>query len=68
MPSKTLIGQVATFIENLHLTYDEVVRGIPYRVLVLMLKDKQHTCYGEVWEEVDEEEFFKGKINPLKKG
>lgn len=68
MPSKTLLGQVATFIEYLHLSYDEVVYKIPFRNLLLMLKDKQHTCYGDVYEEVDEEEFFKGKINPISKG
>ena len=54
-------------MENLHLSYDEVVYKIPYRNMVVMQKDKLHTVYGEVMEEVSEEEFFntKGK-NPLK--
>jgi len=60
---------VATFIENLHLSYAEVVEVIPYRHLLLMAKDKQHVATGEVWVEVDEAEFFKmkGKANPFAK-
>lgn len=35
--------------------------------MVIMQKDKLHTVYGEVMEEVSEEEFFKTKgSNPLK--
>lgn len=30
-----------------------------------MLKDKQHTIYGDVMEEVDEEEFFRNKKKPF---
>lgn len=65
--NETLIGQVATFMENLHLSYAEVVEQIPYRYLLMMAKDKQHVAYGEVWEEVDEAQFFKmkGKQNPF---
>ena len=56
-------------MENLHLSYAEVVEKIPYRYLLMMAKDKQHVAYGEVWEEVDESEFFrmKGKKNPFQK-
>lgn len=54
------MGQIATFMESLHLTYREVVHEIPYRSLVIMHKDKQHTVYdGEVMQEVTEEEFFR---------
>ena len=54
-------------MEVLHLSYDEVVFKIPYRNLIIMQKDKLHTLYGEVMEEVSEEEFFKTKgKNPLK--
>jgi hypothetical protein len=54
-------------MESLHLSYEEVVRKIPYRNLLIMQKDKLHTAYGEVMEEVSEEEFFKTKgRNPLK--
>lgn len=47
-----LLGQVASFMESLHLTYDEVVDRIPYRDLVLMQKDKLHVVYGDTVEEV----------------
>ncbi|MCE8612749.1 hypothetical protein J8L08_14570 [Bacteroides fragilis] len=54
-------------MENLHLSYDEVVYKIPYRNLVIMQKDKLHTVYGDVMEEISEEEYFKMKgKNPLK--
>ena len=42
----TLLGQVASFMDTLHLTYDEVVHKIPYRNLLLMQKDKLHGVYG----------------------
>ena len=32
-----------------------------------MQKDKLHVVYGEVLEEVSEEEYFKGRGNPLGK-
>nr|DAQ64387.1 MAG TPA: hypothetical protein [Bacteriophage sp.]DAW94151.1 MAG TPA: hypothetical protein [Bacteriophage sp.] len=54
-------------MENLHLSYDEVVYKIPYRNLLIMQKDKQHITSGEVMEEISEEEYFKMKgKNPLK--
>lgn len=62
-----MLGQIATFMDNLHLTYDEVVYRIPYRNLVIMMKDKQHTVYGEVLQEVSEEDFFREKGITLKK-
>ena len=67
--NETLLGQVATFMESLHLSYAEVVDVFPYRNLLLMARDKQHVAYGEVWEEVDETEFFKrqGRDNPFAK-
>ena len=42
-----MFGQVATFIDALHLTYDEVWEKIPYRNLLLMTKDKMHTADKE---------------------
>lgn len=42
-----MLGQIATFMDNLHLSYDEVVYKIPYRNLVIMQKDKLHVCYGK---------------------
>lgn len=52
----TLLGQIASFMDSLHLSYNEVVRVIPYRNLLLMAKDKQRVAYGEVYHEVTEEE------------
>ena len=49
-------------MENLHLTYKEVLEAIPYRNLVIMQKDKQRVASGDVMREVSDEEFFNGKI------
>lgn len=46
------MGQVASFMENLHLTYKEVFEVIPYQNLIIMQKDKLHVVYGEKIEEV----------------
>ena len=56
------MGQIATFMDSLHLTYKEVVEVIPYRNLLLMNKDKQRVTYNDVYEEVDEEAFFGGQV------
>ena len=62
-----MLGQIASFMESLHLTYNEVLYEIPYRNLVIMAKDKQHAVYdSEVMVEVTEDEFFKNKANPIK--
>mgnify|MGYP004688122581 CR=1 FL=1 len=45
-------------MENLHLSYDEVVYKIPYRNLIVMQKDKLHVAAGDVVKEVDDEKFF----------
>nr|DAI98691.1 MAG TPA: hypothetical protein [Caudoviricetes sp.] len=55
-------------MDNLHLSYKEVVEEIPYRNLVIMQKDKQHTVSGDVMEEVSEEEYFKMKGKNKLKG
>lgn len=39
-------------MENLHLSYREVVEEIPYRNLLIMQKDKLHVVYGDKIEEV----------------
>lgn len=57
-----LLGQIASFIENLHLSYDEVLDKIPYRNLIIMQKDKQRIAYGDVLREVSDNEFFNGKL------
>ncbi len=56
-----MLGQIVSFMDNLNLSYDEVVNIIPYRNLVIMQKDKLHVVYGTVREEVTEEEYFRAK-------
>ena len=54
-----MLGQIATFMEELHLTYNEVVNVIPYRNLLIMQKDKLHVATGDVMHEVTEEDMGK---------
>ena len=52
-------------MDSLHLTYHQVLEEIPYRVLVLMSKDKLRCASGEVYREMTEEEalaFTRSKI------
>lgn len=56
-----MLGQIASFMENLHLSYKEVFEVIPYRNLIVMQKDKLHTVSGEIMKEVSEEEYFRDK-------
>lgn len=56
-----MLGQIASFMETLHLTYREVLEEIPYRNLVIMQKDKLHVASGDVMQEVTDEEFFKNR-------
>lgn len=54
-----LLGQIATFQESLHLSYHEVLDGIPYRNLIIMQKDKLKTLHNsEKMVEVSDDEFF----------
>lgn len=57
----TLVGQIASFMDNLKLSYNDVVNVFPYRTLLLMSKDKIRVAVGKVYHEVTEEEFFKSK-------
>lgn len=64
-----MLGQIATLIESLHLTYDEVVNKIPYRTLLVMSRDKIRVAYGEVYREMSEDEeksFIAAKLNGKK--
>lgn len=54
--NKTLLGQIASFMDSLHLTYDEVVNQIPYRNLIIMQKDKQHEAFGDVVKKISGKE------------
>lgn len=51
--NETMMGQIATFMETLKLTYDEVVYHIPYRNLLLMQKDILHQVTGDLIVERD---------------
>lgn len=51
-----MMGQVATFMESLHLSYTEVFEVIPYRQLIIMAKDKQHTAFYGLRHEMTGEE------------
>ena len=55
-----MLGQIATFMDSLHLTYDEVLNKIPYRNLLIMSRDKMRVAYGDVYREMtaDEERAF----------
>ena len=54
-----MLGQIASFMDSLHLSYDEVVCKIPYRNMIIMQKDKQHAVYdGEVLKEVSDKDFY----------
>lgn len=55
-------------MDNLKLSYNDVVNVFPYRTLLLMSKDKARIATGKVYHEVTDEEYFKSKgINLLKK-
>lgn len=55
-----LLGQIATFQESLHLTYDEVFDKIPYRNLIIMQKDKLRPLYNsEKMVEMSDDDFFR---------
>jgi hypothetical protein len=60
---RTLIGQIATFIDSLHLSYHEVMDMIPYRVLVIMSKDRMHEAYGEVVHRISGKELAQQRRN-----
>lgn len=51
-----MLGQVATFMENLHLTYPEVLDVVPYRDLLVMSRDKTHVVYGTLVKKVSGKE------------
>lgn len=48
-----MMGQIATFMEALKLSYNDVVYKIPYRNLLLMQKDILHQVAGDLLIERD---------------
>lgn len=63
MGNDTMLGQIASFMENLHLSYKEVFEIIPYRNLVIMQKDKLHEVYGELVNKVSGKELAARRNN-----
>jgi len=61
------MGQIATFCESLHLSYKEVFEEIPYRNLVIMAKDKLHTCYGSVVKKISGKEMMARRMEGRKR-
>ena len=45
---RTMLGQIATFMDTLHISYDEAVNIIPYRNILIMLKDKMREASGDI--------------------
>lgn len=43
-----MLGRISSFINDLHLSYDDVVYKIPFRNLVIMQRDIQHEATGDV--------------------
>jgi len=43
-----MLGQIASFMESLNLTYKQVFEEIPYSSLLLMQKDKLHESSGDI--------------------
>ena len=53
-------------MESLHLSYQEVLDGIPYRTLMIMSRDKLRIATGKVYREMTEDEeleFIKKKLH-----
>lgn len=53
-----MFGQIATYMDTLHLTYTEVWGTIPIRNLILMQKDKLHEATGDIVKETTGREIF----------
>ncbi|WP_165021470.1 hypothetical protein [Dysgonomonas sp. ZJ279] len=51
-------GQIATFIDNLHLSYKEVFEVIPYRNLIMMQQNKLHEAFGDIMKKTSSNELF----------
>ena len=43
----SIAGQIASFMENLHLSYTEIYEGIPYILLLAMSADKPRAVYED---------------------
>ena len=57
-----MFGQIATYMENLHLTYSEVLEVIPYRNILAMQQDKLREATGELTQKSSSQEVIGNKI------
>lgn len=55
-------GQIASFMENLKLSYKEAFEIIPYRNLIMMQQNKLRESYGEVIHTMSSREIAGNKI------
>lgn len=60
--NETMLGQIASFMDALHLTYKEVFEEIPYRNLLIMQKDKLHESFGDVIQKTSSSEIAGNRI------
>lgn len=60
--NELLHGQIASFMDTLHLSYKEVFEIIPYRNLIMMQKDKLHEAVGDIIKKVSSQELAGNKI------
>ena len=51
-----MLGQIASFMEELHLSYREVFEVIPYRNLIIMQKDKLHEAHEKLVKKISGKE------------
>lgn len=66
--NECLLGHIATLMESLGLTYDEVVHKIPFRNLQVMQRDKLHPAYGKVIHKISGKEMAARRIEKLRGG
>lgn len=57
-----MLGQIASFMDALHLNYKEVFEEIPYRNLLMMQKDKLHESFGDVIKKTSSSEIAGNRI------
>lgn len=57
-----MFGQIASFMDSLHLSYKEVFELIPYRNLVMMQSDKQREATGDIIRRKSSDELFGNNI------
>ena len=58
-----MLGQIASFMEILHLSYSEVFEVISYRNLIIMQKDKLHEVHGELVKRISGKELASRRKN-----